>query len=139
MKRRLALVLLVGAAVTAVPIAVASTQASTLALSIVHVVRNCHVWSTGSKTLGPVATISVKPGTRLNLRVSCPMDFDLRQTAGPKLALGGSRLYTGTTRKLVFRKAGLYKLVAKNVQTSDEIGLETLGEDNFLKLIVRVR
>jgi hypothetical protein len=39
----------------------------------------------------------------------------------------------------VFRKAGLYKLVAKNVQTSDEIGLETLGEDNFLRLIVRVR
>jgi len=67
------------------------------------------------------------------------MDFDLTQTAGPKLALGGSRLYTGTTRTLVFRKAGLYKLVAKNVQTSDEIGLETLGEDNFLRLIVRVR
>lgn len=67
------------------------------------------------------------------------MDFELRQTAGPKLALGGSRLYTGTTRTLVFRKAGLYKLVAKNVQTSDEIGLQTLGEDNFLKLKVRVR
>ena len=67
------------------------------------------------------------------------MDFDLTQTAGPKLALGGSRLYTGTTRTLVFRKAGLYKLVAKNVQTSDEIGLETLGEDNSLRLIVRVR
>ncbi|MBM2822391.1 MAG: hypothetical protein HW413_1137 [Thermoleophilia bacterium] len=67
------------------------------------------------------------------------MDFELRQTAGPKLALGGSRLYTGTTRTLVFRKAGLYKLVAKNVQTSDEIGLETLGEDNFLRLTVRVR
>jgi hypothetical protein len=67
------------------------------------------------------------------------MDFELRQTAGPKLALGGSRLYTGTTRTLVFRKAGLYKLVATNVQTSDELGLETLGEDNFLKLTVRVR
>jgi len=139
MRRRLALVLLVGAAVTAVPIAVASTQASTLALSIVHVVRNCHVWSNGSRTLGPVTTISVKPGTRLKIRASCPMDFDLTQTAGPKLALGGSRLYTGTTRTLVFRKAGLYKLVAKNVQTSDEIGLETLGEDNSLRLIVRVR
>lgn len=135
----MALVLLVGAAVTAVPIAIASTQAPTLALSIVHVVRNCHVWATGSKTRGPVTTIFVKRGTRLKLRASCPMDFELRQTAGPKLALGGSRLYTGTTRTLVFRKAGLYKLVAKNVQTSAEIGLQTLGEDNFLKLKVRVR
>ena len=59
------------------------------------------------------------------------MDFDLKQTAGPKLAIGGTRLYTGTTRTIVFRKVGLYKLVAKNVQTSDEVGLETLGEDNF--------
>ena len=67
------------------------------------------------------------------------MDFDLQQTAGPKLTLGGPRLYAGTTRTLVFRKPGVYKLVAKNVQTSDEAGLETLGEDNSLRLTVRVR
>ena len=67
------------------------------------------------------------------------MDFDLKQTAGPRLALGGSRLYTGTTRTLVFRKPGLYRLVATNVQTSEEAGLQTLGEDNTLRLIVRVR
>lgn len=67
------------------------------------------------------------------------MDFDLVQTAGPKLAIGSPRLYTGTMRTLVFRKVGLYKLVAKNVQTSDEAGLETLGEDNSLRLTVRVR
>jgi hypothetical protein len=139
MRRRLALVLLVGAAVTAVPIAVASTQASTLALSIVHVVRGCHVWSTGSKVFGPSTTISVKPGARLKIRASCPMDFDLVQTAGPKLAIGSPRLYTGTIRTLVFRKVGLYKFVAKNVQTSDEVGLETLGDDNSLRLTVRVR
>jgi hypothetical protein len=140
MRRWLALVLLVGAAVPMVPIAVASTQASALALSIVHTVRGCHIWSTGAKALGPATTISVKPGTRLKIRASCPMDFELRQTAGPKLALGGSRLYTGTTRTIVFRKAGLYRLVAKNVQTSDEIGLETLGEDNLpAQAGVRVR
>jgi len=110
-----------------------------LALSIVHFVRGCHVWSTTSKVLGPSATLSVKRGTRLKIRVSCPMDFDLRQTAGSRLALGGPRFHTGTTRTIVFRKAGVYKLVAKNVQTSDEVGLETLGEDNSLKLTVRVR
>jgi hypothetical protein len=139
MRRRLALVLLGGAAITAVPVALASTQASTLAFSIVHVVRGCHVWSTASKTVGPSPTILLKPGTRLKIRASCPMDFDLTQTAGPKLALGGTRLYTGTIRTLVFRKPGVYKLMAMNVQTSDEVDLETLGEDNSLKLTVRVR
>lgn len=112
---------------------------STVSLSIVHVVRGCHEWSLGSRQLGPAARIDVKVGTRLKLRVDCPMDFDLTQVAGPKLALGNPRLYTGSTRVIVFRKAGVYKLVARNVQTSDEAGLETLGEDNIPRLTVRVR
>ena len=139
MLRRVLVLIVVTAAVATAPAAVASVHAPSLALSIVHFVRGCHVWSTTSKVLGPSATLSVKPGTRLKIRVSCPMDFDLKQTAGPRLALGGSRFYTGTTRTIVFRKAGLYKLVAKNVQTSDEVGLETLGDDHALKLTVRVR
>ena len=138
MRRRLAILLLVTAAVSVAP-AAAATGPPTIALEIVHFVRGCHVWSTPSKLLGPAPAITVKPGTRLKIRVSCPMDFDLKQTAGPRLALGGSRLYTGTTRTLVFRKPGLYRLVATNVQTSEEAGLQTLGEDNSLRLIVRVR
>jgi hypothetical protein len=138
MRLRLALVLILAAALSAASSA-AATQAPTIALSIVHYVRGCHVWSAPSRVLGPTTVITVKPGTRLKIRVSCPMDFDVRQIAGPRLALGGARWYTGATRALVFRKLGVYKLVAKNVQTSDEAGLETLGEDNVLRLTVRVR
>lgn len=93
----------------------------------------------GSRQLGPSAVVTVKPGTKLKLRVSCPMDFDVVQVAGPKLVLGGTRFYTGTTRVIAFRKAGVYRFAAKNVQTSDELGLETLGDDNSLKLTIRVR
>jgi hypothetical protein len=89
--------------------------------------------------LGPAPVIAAKPGTRLKIRLYCPMDFDLTQTAGAKLALGSPRLYRGMTRTLVFRKPGVYKLVAKNVQTSEEVGLQTLGPDNVLRLTVRVR
>ena len=139
MLRGVGVLIAVSAAVATAPAAVASVHAPSLAISIVHFVRGCHVWSTTSKVVGPSTTLTVKPGTRLKIRVSCPMDFDFKQTAGPRLALGGTRFYTGTTRTLVFRKAGLYKLVAKNVQTSDEVGLETLGDDHLLKLTVRVR
>jgi hypothetical protein len=139
MRRRLALLVLVTMGVAAAPAVTAAAPAPTIALSIVHFVRGCHVWSTPSKVLGPTHAITVKPGTRLKIRVSCPMDFDLKQIAGPRVALGGSRLYTGTTRTFVFRKPGIYKLVAANVQTSDEAGLETLGDDNTLRLTVRVR
>ena len=170
MKRRVALLLVLGVCLTSVPAAAGSTRVpsiaapvvrllcgcdiqsagsataavvrtrvSTISMSIVHVFRGCHVWALGPKTLGPTPTITVKAGSRLKLRMSCPMDFDLTQTAGPRLALGGSRYYAGTTRTIVFRKAGVYRLVARNVQTSEEIGLQTLGADNALRLTVRVK
>ena len=108
-------------------------------MSVVHVVRGCHVWVLGSKQLGPSAIVTMKPGTKLKLRMNCPMDFDLVQVAGPKVALGGTRFYAGTTRVVTFKKAGVYRFAAKNVQTSDEIGLETLGDDNALRLTIRVK
>lgn len=108
-------------------------------MSIVHVLRGCHVWALGSKQLGPTAIVTVKPGTKLKLRVNCPMDFEIVQTAGPKVALGDPRFYTGSTRVIVFKKAGVYRFVGTNLQTSDEVGLETLGDDNSLKLTIRVK
>ena len=119
--------------------ATVSARFSTVSMSIVHVVRGCHVWTLGSRHLGPVARIDVKVGTRLKLRIDCPMDFDLTQVAGPRLALGGRRFYTGSTRVIVFRKVGVYKFVAQNVQTSAEAGLATLGTDNVPRLTIRVR
>jgi hypothetical protein len=70
--------------------------------------------------------------------MSCPMSFDVRQTAGPKLVLGNPRFAAGTTRTIVFAKPGVYRLVAQNVETSEEMGLQTLGPDNVLRLTVRV-
>ena len=115
-----------------------ATRGPTIALSIIHVVRGCHVWTLGSKDVGAAPVIRTRPGARIKLRVSCPMSFDLKQTAGPKLVLGSPRFAAGSTRTIVFAKAGVYKLVAKNVETSEEMGLQTLGADNVLRLTVRV-
>jgi hypothetical protein len=131
--RRLLVVILGTCVLTPVPPAVASP---TVRLSILHVVRGCHVWST---TNAPAAKITVKIRTRLELRASCPMDFDIVQTSGPRLSLGNRRLYAGTTRMLVFRKRGVYKLTARNVQSSEQTGLQTLGSDNVLTLTVVVK
>lgn len=116
----------------------AASGAPRIAISIIHVLRGCHDWTIGSKDVGPATTVRTKPGARIVLRVSCTMDFEVTQTAGPKLALGGTRFYAGSTRTLVFRKAGVYRLVARSVQTSEEMGLQTLGPDNVLRLTVRV-
>jgi hypothetical protein len=135
---RRAVILLVFGVLFAAPSQAAAARVPTLAISIVHVVHGCHVWMLGSRELGPTPVLRTKPGARLKLRVSCPMSFDVVQTTGPKLALGNRRFVAGTARTIVFPKPGVYRIVARNVETSEEMGLQTLGPDNVLRLTVRV-
>jgi hypothetical protein len=127
------IVLLVGA------LAGGAAASPTVRLVIAHVFEHCHVWTMGTKTLGASTKIAVKPGTRVVIRSDCPMDFDFAQTKGPRLALGDPRTYAGSSRTIVFRKAGLYRLTATNVQTPEERGLTTLGDPNTLTLTVVVK
>jgi hypothetical protein len=39
----------------------------------------------------------------------------------------------------VFARVGVYKLTATNVETSEQMGFQTLGPDNVLGLTVTVR
>jgi hypothetical protein len=137
-RRRVLLGVLLGLALIAVPFATAAAASPTFRLSIVHTVHGCHVWVT-TKVLGPSTRITVKPGTRLEIRPQCPMDFDLAQVAGPKLVLGAPRLLRGTSRTIVFARRGVYRLTARNVQSPADVGLQTLGADNLLTLTVVVR
>jgi hypothetical protein len=135
--RKLALIAIVTAVAALAPAAAASP---TVRMTIIHVVQGCHVWGTNdSQPLGPKRRISLARGSKLMIRDNCSMSFDFSQVAGPKLNLGDRRTYPGTTRTIVFRKAGLYRLKARNVETSEQMGLQTLGPDNTLILTVRVR
>lgn len=129
----LTVVLLVGAP------AGGAAASPTFRLAIAHVVSHCHVWKTSTKLLGASTKITVKPGTRLVIRSDCPMDFDFAQTGGPRLPLGSARTFAGSSRVIILRKAGTYRLTATNVQTPEERGLIVLGEANTLKLTVVVR
>jgi hypothetical protein len=108
----------------------------TVRLTILHYVHGCHVWD---KTKSPAARLVVRPGTKVTLRSSCPMDFDFAQTSGPKLARGSGRLHAGMTWTILFAKRGVYRFRAVNVQSSEQQGLQTLGPDNGLRLTVVVR
>ncbi len=136
--RRAAVGILVAFALLAIPIGTAAAASPAFRLSILHTVQGCHVWMT-TKALGPSTKITVKPGTRLVIRPLCPMDFDLAQKAGPRIALGNPRLLRGTSRTIVFARKGVYRLTARNVQTPEEVGLQTLGATNLLTLTVVVR
>lgn len=138
-RRRLVLLLCTGALALGAP-AGNALASPTVRLTLWHVVEHCHVWATGTgKLLGASTKITVKRGTRVEIRANCPMDFDFAQTSGPRLALGDKRTYAGTSRVIVFRKVGRYRLRVTNVQTPEQQGLTVLGEANTLILTVVVR
>lgn len=123
-------------ALAAVAFAVGAPS-KTVRLAIVHTVSGCHVWQS-NRSLGSVTAVSLPAGGKLYLRVSCPMDFDLTQVSGRRVAIGDRIFHTGTSRTIVFPRRGTYVFVAKNIQSSAEMGLQTLGADNSLRLTVRV-
>ena len=139
MKRRLAVVAVASVALFAASPGGTAVGVATFRLVISHVLENCHVWTTAKplgavKTLGPSTKLVVHRGARVVIRSDCPMDFDLRQTKGPRLALGAARMYAGSSRTIAFAKAGVYRLTATNVQTPEERGLTVLGTPNVLIL-----
>jgi hypothetical protein len=138
MRRRPLLLVLLAVSVFVGAPSGGAVASPTIRLVIAHVVANCHVWRTSTKTLGRSAKITVSAGTRLVIRSDCPMDFDFAQLAGPRLALGNPRTYAGSSRVIVFRKRGTYRLSASNVQSPEERGLVTLGEPNRLSLTIVV-
>jgi hypothetical protein len=135
--KRFALCLVLAVAAVGAPTAVASP---TIRLTLVHVMEGCHMWGKADSTpLRAAYTVRARPGQKVEIRVSCPMDFDLAQVAGPKVSLGPDpRWRTGTTHTLVFKQRGVYRFTATNVQTPEERGLETLGTTAVPVLTIRV-
>ena len=137
--RRILIGLAVAFAAVGVATGGAAAASSTVRLTIVHVVQGCHVWGdVNGNALKASQTLKVKRGTKVAIRINCPMSFDFVQLAGPKLALGAALTQAGTVRTLVFAKRGVYKLQATNVESSEQMGMTTLGPDNVLVLTVQV-
>ena len=87
----------------------------------------------GPATASLLTLIDAGPTAWDNLRQT----VDAASTA-PRVPLADLRLRRSEVRLLAFRKAGLYRFEAANVQPSEELGLQTLGPDNTLKIVVRV-
>jgi hypothetical protein len=110
----------------------------TVRLAIVHTVQGCHVFATAAgRQLAMSTTLSVKAGTKVEIRISCPMSYTVTQVSGPAVTIGDPTFYTGTSRTIVFPRRGVYVLRAVNIQSSADMGLQTLGPDNALTLTVR--
>ena len=132
------IVVLAAAALCAAALAVGPAGAARPAtvLEIKHYVRGCHIFASNDK---PTVSLRLRKGDRVRLIDHDVMDFDFAQTAGPAVKLGDPRLRRSETRLLLFRKSGVYRFEGMNVESSEEMGVQTLGPDNVLRVTIRVR
>lgn len=109
----------------------------TAKLTVVHVAKGCHSWTNGDR-IGESVRLTLNRGGRL---VIANQDIDahkLVQTAGPRVATGAPMMM-GSTRSIVFRKAGMYHMKTRTVEMPGMPEIDTAGPDHGLWLIVTVR
>jgi len=114
---------------------------STATITIRHQMRGCHSWSFNSGLFKPSLSVSVKPGTVLKITNNDVMPHKLVQTAGSKLRLGHpnmTKMASSATVTLV--QKGVYRFTTKPGEDyAWAASMKTVGEDNVLRLIVRVK
>jgi hypothetical protein len=149
------LISLFAVAVTAsvvVGIAAASTSGHA-AVTIRHQVRGCHSWSVNGGAYKPSQTIVLKKGGWITVTNNDVMSHKLVKTSGPairivnlKTSMGmgmhgtsapGAMNHMGAMTKVSFTHAGVYRFTTKAGEDYMP-GMKTIGEDNVLRLTVKV-
>jgi hypothetical protein len=111
--------------------------AATKQVSIVHVVKGCHVWSAGTQKSAGM-TVTLNHGGSLTV-VNQDLDMHrLVQFAGPKVASGPFMMMNQRV-VLRFPKTGVYRFHTKVADMRGMPEAETMGPDNVLVLTVRAR
>jgi len=107
-------------------------------LTIVHLQKGCHSWSTGKGAPAEGVKVVLKRGQRLTV-VNQDLDtHKLVRLTGPKIALGKA-LSMNDRVTFRFSKAGVYKLRTKKIETPGMPEIKTIGPDHILAMLVVVR
>ena len=129
------------AALVALVVASAAPAGGTATIVIRHAMRGCHSWAFKSGPFKPSLSVSVSSGTVVRFTNNDVMPHKLIQTAGPKVRLihqNMSKMASSATVKLTTR--GVYRFTTKAGEDYPwAASMKTAGEDNVLRLTVRVK
>jgi plastocyanin len=133
----------------------ASSAVSAKSASVVirHQLHGCHSWSVNGGAFKASQAITLQRGGTITVRNLDVMPHKLVETSGPALTItrisAGSGMglkgafppamlgRMGSTAKLTFAKPGVYRLTTKPGEDYMK-GIQTVGEDNVLRLTVTV-
>jgi plastocyanin len=127
-------------ALTALAVTSAAPAGGTGTIAIKHQMRGCHSWSFNSGPFKPSLSVRVKAGTVLRFTNNDVMPHKLVQASGPRVRLthpSMSKIGAAATVKLT--QKGVYRFTTRPGDDYSWAGsMKTVGEDNMLRLTVRV-
>ena len=107
-------------------------------ITIRHQMRGCHSWSFAGSPYKVSLKLTIDRDTPLVFVDNDVMPHKLVQVSGPKADLTTPNMHRmGAKAVATFRKAGVYKFTTKPGEDYMQ-GMKTIGEDNVLRLTVKV-
>ena len=127
-----------GSTPAAAPAAGGTDGASTASLVIQHQTRGCHAWSLNGLPYAAGQTANLEHGNGITVTNNDVMPQKLVQTGGTAVRIAGAAMnHPGAKATLVFPVAGRYTFTTKAGEDYTS-GIETIGPDNTLRLMVIV-
>jgi plastocyanin len=129
------------AALAALMVTSAAPAGGTATIAIKHQMRGCHSWSFNSGPFKASQTVSVKAGTVLRFTNNDVMPHKLVQAAGPRVRLAHPNMSKiGSSASVKLTQRGVYRFTTKAGEDyAWAETMKTVGEDNVLRLTVRVK
>jgi plastocyanin len=132
-----AFVLTAGLAASGLAATAKAPKSSTIMIR--HQVRGCHTWSVNGGAYRATLSTSLARGGTITFMNMDVMPHKLLKTSGPAIHFTGkpNMNHMNASVKVTFSKAGVYKLTTKPGEDYMK-GMKTIGEDNVLRLTVKV-
>jgi plastocyanin len=146
---------ILAAGIAAIAVAAPAGAGNNVSIKIEHQVQGCHSWAIGNGVFKASQSLTVARGTAITFTNHDLMPHALKQLAGPAVkmlniagpAMGmgpkgpfgmGMMGRVGSMTRITLTKPGTYRFTTKAGE--DYIsGVVTKGEDNVLKLVVKVK
>jgi plastocyanin len=109
-------------------------------VTIRHQMRGCHTWSVNGGAYKASQAMRIRRGSSVTFTNNDVMPHTLIKTTGSAVTIRHAKMaHMGATAKVVFAHAGAYKFITKPGEDYPTMkGMKTIGEDNTLRLTVRV-
>jgi plastocyanin len=118
----------------------AATAPAKSTITIRHQMHGCHAWAIKGSAYRAAQKTALARGGTITFVDNDIMSHKLVQTAGPAVRYHGGRAmpHMSATIRVTFGKAGVYKFTTKAGEDYPGMAMKTIGEDNVLRLTVRV-